>query len=162
MGFVKKSIFIMCLAASVCLAGCGQSNSASNTAATRAQTAGQSRSGPAPAENPPAARGTSYVPPTAEEMAPLRPEYAAELAKIHEPPEMAGKPMQVRKAVSPDVLKLGTVMTALGSPDKASHQQRVLAIRQLQEIADSNGDDGIDRHMIYGVIAITACLDGAE
>ncbi|MGH9642926.1 MAG: tetratricopeptide repeat protein, partial [Terriglobales bacterium] len=95
-------------------------------------------------------------------MAPLRPEYAVELAKIHEPPEMAGKPMHVRKAVSPDVLKLGTVLTGLGSPDKASHPQRVRAIRQLQEIADSNEGDGIDRRMIYGVIAITACLDGAD
>jgi tetratricopeptide (TPR) repeat protein len=159
---VKKSTFIMYAAASIIIVGCGEGNSASNTAATRALAAGQSSSVPAPTERPPATWDTSYVPPTAEEIAPLRPEYAAELAKIHEPPEMAGKPMQVRKAVSPDVLKLGTVITALGSPDKASHQQRVLAIRQLQEIADSNGDDGIDRRMIYGVIAITACLDGAD
>jgi len=45
-------------------------------------------------------KGDSYTPPTAEEMAPMRPEYLAELAKIHEPPEMSGKPMEVRNVVS--------------------------------------------------------------
>src|SRR5580700_4517520 len=95
----------------------------------------------------------AYEPPTAEEMAQLRPEYMAELAKIHEPPEMARKPLQVRKAVSPSVLRLGNVMNAVGSPDKATHQQRATAIGELLEIANSNAqDDGVDRTVTYGVI----------
>lgn len=104
-----------------------------------------------------------YTPPTAEEMAPMRPEYLAELAKIHEPPEMSDKPMQMRKAVSPSVVKIGNVITALGSPEKATHQQRATAIRDLLEIARrTNQDDGVDRVITYGAIAITACLDGAN
>lgn len=104
-----------------------------------------------------------YKPPTAEEMAPMRPEYLAELAKIHEPPEMSGKPFQIRKAVPLSVLKVNNVMTALGSPDKASHQQRAAAIRDFLEIAQRTDQvNGIGREMIYGVIAVTACLDGAD
>jgi hypothetical protein len=45
----------------------------------------------------------------------MRPEYTAELAKIHEPPEMSGKPMQVRKAASSSMVKLGDVMNAVRS-----------------------------------------------
>ena len=67
------------------------------------------------------AKGNSYEPPTAEEMAPMRPEYLAELAKTHEPPEMAGKPMKVRNVVSSGVLKLEKVMKDVGSPEKATH-----------------------------------------
>ena len=93
----------------------------------------------------------------------MRPAYMAELAKIHEPPEMVNKPMQVREAVSPRMIKLENVMNAVGSPEKATHQQRATAIRELLEIATSaEQDDGVDKSMTYGVIAIVACLDGAD
>lgn len=108
-------------------------------------------------------KGNGYIPPTAEEMAPMRSEYIAELAKIHEPPEMAGRPMQVRKAVSPSVVKLENVMTAVGSPEKATHQQRVTAIREILEIANNNEQDsGVDRAITYGAVAAIACLDGVD
>lgn len=93
----------------------------------------------------------------------MRAEYLAELAKVHEPPEMAGKPMQIRKAVSPLVTKFANVMQALGSPEKATHEQRATAIRELVEIANSKEQDvGLDRVTAYGAIAVMACLDGAE
>ncbi len=93
----------------------------------------------------------------------MRPEYLAELAKVHEPPEMFGKPMQVRKAVSPNILKLGNAVADVDSPEKATHEQRTTAIRRLLEIANSKErDDGVDRVITYGAIAIMACIDGAE
>ncbi len=77
--------------------------------------------------------------------------------------EMAGKPMQVRKAVSPNTVKLGNVMNAVGSPEKATHQQRAAAIRELLKIANSaEHDNGVDKSTTYGVIAIVACLDGVR
>lgn len=105
----------------------------------------------------------TYAPPTAEEMAQLRPEYLTELAKIHEPPEMAGKPMQVRKPASPGALRGAKVFSTLGDPEKATHEQRVTAIRELLEIANSKErDDGIDRGIAYAAIATMACIDGSE
>jgi len=105
-------------------------------------------------------KGYNYAPPTAEEMAPMRPEYSAELAKIHEPPEMAGKPMRVRKAASPSVLRIGQVMNAVGDPEKATHEQHVTALRELLEIVTSKErDDGIDRVITYGAVAAMACID---
>jgi tetratricopeptide (TPR) repeat protein len=102
-----------------------------------------------------------YMPPTAEEMAPLPSEYLAELGKIHEPPEMAGKPMQVRKSVSPAVLKADKVLSTVRSPEKATHEQRASVIRELLEVANSQElADG--RAMTYGAIAVMACVDGAE
>jgi len=90
--------------------------------------------------------------------------YLAELAKIHEPPEMAGKPMQVRKAVSPRVVKLGNVMNAVDSPRRRPHHSAQTALRELLEIAlYSNGrDDAVERVMTYGLIAVMACIDGAD
>ena len=112
---------------------------------------------------PPKSKGYVYAPPTAEEMAPMRPEYLAELAKIHEPPEMTGKPMQARKAASPGVLKMGRVMDAIGAPEKATHEQRATAIREILEIADSKElDDGVGRAVTYGAVATMACIDGSE
>ena len=96
-------------------------------------------------------------------MAPLSEGYLAVLAQIHEPPEMVGKPMQVRKPVSPAVLKVDNVLSSANSPEKATHEQRTKAIRDLLEIANSKEqDDGVDRALIYGVIAVTACIDGVE
>lgn len=104
-----------------------------------------------------------YTPPTAEEMGPLRAEYLAELAKIHEPPEMAGKPMQVRKSVSPAVLKAGKVLNGFRSPEKATHEQRVTIIRELLEVANSPDQaDGLGRSLMYGTVAVVSCIDGAE
>lgn len=96
-------------------------------------------------------------------MDPMRPEYLAELAKIHEPPEMADKPMQVRRAASPNAVKLQSVVSALGSPDKATHDQRATAIHELLDLATSNEHDaGMDQTAIYGAIAAIACIDGAN
>lgn len=122
-----------------------------------------SASGQADPSQPPKSKGYVYEPPTAEEAAPMRPEYLAELAKIHEPPEMTGKPMQIRKAASPGILKMVRVIDAIGSPEKATHEQRATAIRDLLEIADSKEiDDGVGRVVTYGAVAAMACLDGAE
>ena len=75
-----------------------------------------------------------YTPPTAEELAPMRPEYSAEFAKIDEPPEMAKKPMQARKPASSAMIKSMNVMSALGSPEKATHNQRATAINDMLEL----------------------------
>ena len=109
------------------------------------------------------AKGYAYVPPTAEEMSPLRPEYAAELAKIHEPPEMAGKPLQVRKTALPAMAQLENLVKTVRSLDKATHEQRAKALRELLEFANSSEqDNGIAKTTTYGAIAALACLDGAD
>src|ERR1700722_11560537 len=128
-----------------------------------AQTTASAKDVPGPIKQQPDSKGFSYAPPTAEELAPMRPEYLAELAKIHEPPEMADKPMHVRKAAPPNLLKLGRAINAVGAPDKATHEQRATAIRELLEIANSKErDDGVDRIITYGAVAAIACIDGAE
>jgi tetratricopeptide (TPR) repeat protein len=104
-----------------------------------------------------------YTPPTAEELAPMRPEYSAELAKIGEPPEMAKKPMQVRKPASSAVIKTMDVMSALGSPEKATHSQRAAAINDMLELAKNKElDNGIGRTTVYSALAALACIDGAD
>jgi tetratricopeptide (TPR) repeat protein len=104
-----------------------------------------------------------YTPPTAEELAPMRPEYSAELAKIDEPPEMAKKPMQVRKPASSAAIKAMNVMSALGSPEKATHSQRAAAINDMLELAKNKElDDSIGRTTLYGALATLACIDGAD
>jgi tetratricopeptide (TPR) repeat protein len=109
------------------------------------------------------AAGDNYTPPTAEEMAPMRPEYLAVLAKVHEPPEMTGKPMQVRKVVSTDVVNLAKVMSAIGAPDKATHEQRTATIKELLTFTTGKDrEDEIEKPIIYGVIAAIACIDGVE
>lgn len=155
---MKKPILVFLAVGSIVVAGCGQNDPPSKPS-SKAQTHAPTTDGSVRADNQVDSKGNGYALPTAEEMAPMRPEYMAELAKIHEPPEMAGKPMQVRKAVSPNMVKLGNVMNAVGSPEKATHQQRATAIRDLLEIANSAG---VDKAMTYGVIAIVACLDGAD
>jgi tetratricopeptide (TPR) repeat protein len=54
------------------------------------------------------------------------------------------------------------VMSALGSPEKATHEQRTTAIRELLEIANGKELDDEGRVITYGVIAGMACIDGAE
>lgn len=105
----------------------------------------------------------SYIPPTAEELAPMRPEYSAELAKIDEPPEMAKKPMQARKPAPSAVIRVMNAMTALGSPEKATHSQRAAAINEMLELAKNKElDDGIGRTTLYSALAMLACVDGAH
>jgi tetratricopeptide (TPR) repeat protein len=151
---------VLALALIVCTGGC-----------SRAAPAGPNTPQPSPpqsAQRTPAneqsgSKDSTYEPPTAEEMAPMRPEYLAELARIHEPPEMSGKPMQVRKPVSPMTIKAMTVMSNLGSPEKATHDQRSAAIRDLLEYAkNKEPDDGIDHATMYAVIATLACIDGTD
>jgi tetratricopeptide (TPR) repeat protein len=162
---VRKPILVFLAVGSIVVASCGQNDPPSKPSSPigKAQTHAPATDASVRADNQADSKGNGYTPPTAEEMAPMRPEYMAELAKIHEPPEMVGKPMRVRKAVSPNMVKLGNVMNAVGSPEKATHQQRAAAIRELLEIATSTEhDDGVDKSMTYGVIAIVACLDGAD
>lgn len=162
---VRKLILAFLAVASVVVIGCSESDVASKSgASTRKEQAS------APAKTPSVAatsRSDSadnvYMRPTADEAAPMRPEYMAELAKIREPPEMAGKPLQVRKEVSPGVVKVGNAISALGSPETANHEQRASAIRELLEIVHRTDEvDGIDRPLTYSVIAIAACFDGAD
>jgi tetratricopeptide (TPR) repeat protein len=163
--FVRRPILVFLAVVPILLVGCSQSDRTPKPSAQirKAETNAPAADASAPTDSQSKSKDKGYAPPTAEEMAPMRPEYMAELAKIPEPPEMASKPMQVRKAVSPNMLKLGNVMNAVGSPDKATHQQRATAIRELLEIANSTEqDDGVDKSMTYGVIAIVACLDGAD
>jgi len=70
----------------VIISGFGNAGSDSKPmAAVQQGKAGTSPpSGSVPAEKQGPAKDNGYTPPTAEEMAPLRPEYAAQLA-IHEP-----------------------------------------------------------------------------
>jgi len=104
-----------------------------------------------------------YTPPTAEELAPMRSEYSVELAKIDEPPEMAKKPMQVRKLASYEVIKLMNVLSALGSPEKATHSQRTAAINDMLVLTKNKElDDSFDRTTLYGALATVACIDGAD
>jgi tetratricopeptide (TPR) repeat protein len=162
---VRKPIFVLFAVVPIAVAGCGQRDPTSNPSAPiqTAQTKAPATNASTPIGSKPGERGNSYAPPTPEEAAPMRPEYSAELAKIHEPPEMAKKPMQVRKAVSSSVVKLGDVMNAVGSPEKATHQQRAMATRELLEIANSTEqDNSIDKAMIYAAVAVMACLDGSD
>jgi len=93
----------------------------------------------------------------------MRPEYSAELAKIAEPPEMAKKPMQVRKPASSAVIEVMNVMSALGSPEKATHSQRAAAINDMLELAKNKElDNSIGRTTLYGALATLACIDGAD
>lgn len=149
----------------IVVAGCSQNDSTSKLSSPmpKAQTDLSATVALAPAISQSVSKGNGYVPPTAEEMAPMRPEYLAELSKIREPLEMARRPMQARKAVSLSMVKLGNAMNAVGSPEKATHQQRQTAIRGFLEIANSaQQDDGIDKGITYGAIAAMACLDGAD
>jgi tetratricopeptide (TPR) repeat protein len=161
--FVRRPVLVFFTLVPILVAACSQSDPTSKSAvsAPMARTNEPARTSSAPTDNQIGSKGSDYTPPSAEEMAPMRADYFAELAKIHEPPEMAGKPMQVRKAVSPNLVRLETVMKAVGAPEKATHQQRVIAIRDLLGIANSQ-DGGVDRGTIFGAIAIMACLDGAD
>jgi tetratricopeptide (TPR) repeat protein len=104
-----------------------------------------------------------YTPPTAEELAPMRPEYSAELAKIDEPPEMANKPMQARQPASSAMVEAMNVMSALGSPEKATHNQRTAAINDMLELTKNKElDDSVGRTTLYGALAMVACIDGAD
>ncbi len=104
-----------------------------------------------------------YHPSTAEELAPMRPEYSAELAKLNEPPEMANKPMQARKPASSAVMRVMSVIGSLGSPEKATHSQRAAAINGMLELAKSKElDDNIGRTTLYSALAMLACMDGAH
>lgn len=156
----------MVFLAAVCAlaSACRQDVSSPPTTVTNPQVEASTQAKGAIAQNEEHAdtKGDVYSFPTAEEMSPLRPEYLAELARIHEPPEMAGKPMQVRKALSPNVQEIVRITSAIPAPEKATHEQRVESIRELLEIVSKKEqDDGVDIGITYGAIAIMACLDGA-
>jgi hypothetical protein len=162
---VRKWVWLFLAAMSILAAGCGRTDSSASSAPNtrKAQTSEQSKVASDRKEQRPAATAEHYSPPTAEEMAPMAPVYAEELAKIHEPPEMLEQPMQVRKPASRGAVEVEKVMSVLGSPDKATHEQRAAADRQLLEIVTHEQDiDGVGRALVYGVIAMTACLDGTD
>jgi tetratricopeptide (TPR) repeat protein len=162
---VVRLIVVFVAVVSFAVAGCSQSDPTSEPGAPNraAQMNAPTTDAAVRAGSKPSSSYKGYTPPTAEEMAPMRPEYMAELAKVREPPEMANKPMQVRKAVSPGIIKLGAAMNAVGSPEKATHQQRETAVREFLEIAkNTKQDDGVDKGVMYGVIAEISCLDEAD
>lgn len=162
---MRRSILVFLAVVLIEVAGCSHNDPTAKpgSQARKAQANAPAADASVPADSQPDSIGNRYMPPTAEEMAPMRPEYMAELAKIHEPPEMASKPMQGRKAASHSMVKIEDVMNAVGSPEKATHQQRATAIRELLEIANSTEkDDGVDKVITYGAIAVMACLDGAD
>jgi hypothetical protein len=162
---VRKPFLAFLAAIPVVVAGCSQNAPISKSSAP---TAGAQATAPTagisvPGSSRPDSGDDIYTPPTAEEAAPMRPEYMAELAKIHEPPEMAGKPMQVRKAASPLMVRLGNVLNDIGSPEKATHQQRATTIRELLEIVrGAEQDDGVDKGMTSGAVAALACVDEVD
>src|SRR5437868_3356760 len=109
-GLVRTAITACLATVLAMIAGCHRGNANLSPGATKeAQAKAPVKQVPSPNEKQADSKGSSYMPPTAEEMAPMRPEYLAELTKIHEPPEMVRKPMQVRNAVSPSVLKIENV-----------------------------------------------------
>jgi tetratricopeptide (TPR) repeat protein len=160
---VEAAWLVTALLFAIASSGCSQSDPSPKPGASVQKTPKSSPAGSSStaAAHSPNSKGSSYSAPSAEEMAPMRSEYLAELAKILEPPEMTGRPMQVRKAASPRMIELGNVMGAIGSPEKATHEQRAEAVRALLEIANSQQeDDGFDSTVTYGAIAAIACLDG--
>jgi hypothetical protein len=142
----RKTIIVLTVAVSTMVGGWSQRDATAGAAPAEMQS--NSRDG--------------YAPPNAEELAPMRPEYAAELAKIDEPPEMARKPMQVRKPAPSAVIKVLDVMSTLGSPEKATHGQRAAAINAMLELAKNKDLDSIGETTLYGALATLACLDGAD
>jgi tetratricopeptide (TPR) repeat protein len=160
---MRKWICLLLAAVSILAAGCGHTESSAAPDARKAQTSEQAKATSESRAPSTAATAEHYSPPTAEEMAPLPPAYREELTKIHEPPEMLGQPMQVRKPASRGAVEVEKAMNALGSPDKATHEQRATANRQLLAIVNNERDiDGVGRTLVYGVIALTACFDGAD
>ena len=156
----------MVFLAAVCAlaSACRQDVSSPPTTVTNPQVEANTQAKGAIAHNEEHAdtKGDVYSFPTAEEMSPLRPEYLSELARIHEPPEMASKPMQVRKAVSPNLQRILSITSAIPAPEKATHEQRVKYIRELLEVLSKNEqDDGVDIGITYSAVAMMACLDGA-
>ena len=105
----------------------------------------------------------TYSPPTPEEAAPLRSAYTAELSRIHEPPEIALRPMLVRKPAPPITTELLSTVSDMASPEKASHEQRAKKIQELLKIVgDTEQTDASTRSMVYGLIATVSCFDGVS
>lgn len=172
---MKKSTIMMAVTIATILCGCSQPDTtAANDSDSRAHTEAlasdvivtEPQQPTAPGLQPSEKQSSSndgYSPPTAEELAPIRQEYLEELTKIDEPPEMAEKPMQVRKQASPVTLKVAMVISALRSPEKATHDQRAAAINDMLELTKNKElDDSAGRMTLYGAIAMLACIDGAH
>ena len=121
---MRRPILVVLAVVLVAVAGCSKSDPTSKPSAAmpKAQANAPTTNASVSTKNHHDSSDKGYSPPTADEMAAMRPAYMAELAKIHEPPEMVNKPMQVREAVSPRMIKLENVMNAVGSPEKATHQ----------------------------------------
>jgi tetratricopeptide (TPR) repeat protein len=162
---MKVFVFVFVAIVAITLTGCSPTDpiSKSSTPTPSAQADLPPAVVSKPLDNSPVAKDSDYKPPTADEMAPMRAEYLAELAKIHEPPEMANKPMRVRRVVPESVVKLGLMMNSIGAPEKATHQQRATAIRELLEFANSSDPkDDNGRSKAMAAAAFLSCLDGAD
>ena len=94
-GFMSRPILNFLAFVPIVVAGCSQNDPASKPSAPvpKAQTNTPATVTSVPVASQPVSKGNDYVPPTAEEMAPMRAEYLAELSKIHEPPEIGRKAM---------------------------------------------------------------------
>lgn len=83
---MRRPILAFLALVPIVVAGCSQSDPTSKPSAPirKAQNNAPATDASVPTDSQPDSRGKGYTPPTAEEMAPMRSEYMAELAKIHE------------------------------------------------------------------------------
>lgn len=110
-------------------------------------------------QHKPAPLRDGYAPLTAAEMSPMPSRYLAELATIQEPPEMANRPMQVRRPVPAVYGRVLAAMNEVRSPDKATPAQLETALNKLIALT-SDKTTGQFTGMIYGAIAEVACFAG--
>jgi tetratricopeptide (TPR) repeat protein len=105
-----------------------------------------------------------YVPPSAEELAPLRPAYLLALKAIHEPPEIASKEMKPRHALDPtETAALKVLSMVPPSPASAPRAQSEESVQKLLALArDRGSQDPAARSQIFGAVAPLSCFAGEE
>ncbi|MBA5686339.1 hypothetical protein [Rugamonas apoptosis] len=155
---MRKSFVVLAAVVTLLISGCTERADKAEGESNTGAKGGPASASAAAGET----RKSKYTPPTAEELAPLRPEYSAELAKITEPPEMALKPMQVRKPASPAIVQVGDILNSLGSPEKATHSQRAETINALLKLSkDQALNEDWGKATLYSAVAMLSCIDGA-
>ncbi len=109
-----------------------------------------------------APRRDDNAPPSAEELAPLRPAYLVALKAIHEPPEIASKDMKVRHASDPAAtaaLKLLSLVPP--SPASAPRAQLQESVQKLLALtAGRDSQDPALRAQIFSAVAPLSCFAG--
>ena len=98
-----------------------------------------------------------YAPPTASEMAAMSPRYLAELATIHEPPEITNTPMQARRPVPVGVEKVLAAIKGIRSPDKATPAQLEATLNELGALTSTKLPSDV-ASMVYGMMAEMTCF----